>query len=153
MLADLLRQEGVTSTEAMGWGDFLASTQTAMVSIAPLSHGLLLRDAGVAIVTERELYGERPRGRRRQRRVRDPEQILSDLTDLHPGSPIVHVDHGVGATGPHDANDRGMPMEFLTWRVRRGRQAPRAVALSTWSPATQGSRPRIAQHRLGSDQW
>ncbi len=155
MLADLLRQEGVTLAEAMGWGEFLASAQRAMVSIAPLGQGLLLRDAGIAIITERELYGERPRGRRRQRRVRDPEQILSDLTDLHPGSPIVHVDHGVGRyRGLTTLTIDGMPMEFLTLEYAGGDKLHVPVASLHMVSRYTGTSPEEAPlHKLGSDQW
>ena len=155
MLADLLRQEGVTSTEAMGWGEFLASTHGAMVSIAPLDQGLLLRDAAIAIVTERELYGERPRGRRRQRRVRDPEQILSDLTDLHLGSPIVHVDHGVGRyRGLTTLTIDETPLEFLTLEYAGGDKLHVPVASLHMVSRYTGTSPEEAPlHKLGSDQW
>jgi transcription-repair coupling factor (superfamily II helicase) len=155
MLADLLRQEGVTCAEAMGWGEFLGSSQTAMVSIAPLGQGLLLRDADIAIITERELYGERSRGRRRQRRVRDPEQILSDLTDLHPGSPIVHVDHGVGRyLGLTTLTIDGMAMEFLTLEYAGGDKLHVPVASLHMVSRYTGTSPEEAPlHKLGSDQW
>jgi len=155
MLADLLRQEGVSAAEATGWGDFLGASHTAMVGIAPVSEGLLLPNANLTIITERELYGERPRGRRRQRRVRDPEQILSDLTDLHPGSPIVHVDHGVGRyRGLTTLTIDGMPMEFLTLEYAGGDLLHVPVASLHMVSRYTGTSPEEAPlHRLGSDQW
>jgi transcription-repair coupling factor (superfamily II helicase) len=155
MIHDLLRQEGVAAAEATGWQDFLGTPRPAMVGVAPLSQGLLLRDAGIAIITERELYGERPRGRRRQRRVRDPEQILSDLTDLHPGAPIVHVDHGVGRyRGLTTLTIDGMPTEFLTLEYAGGDLLHVPVAsLHMVSRYTGTSAEEAPLHRLGSDQW
>ncbi|MEO7385484.1 MAG: transcription-repair coupling factor [Gammaproteobacteria bacterium] len=155
MLADLLRQEGVGSAEATGWTDFLASSHRAMVGVAPIGQGLFLRGAGLAIVTERELYGERPRGRRRQRRVRDPEQILSDLTDLHAGSPIVHVDHGVGRyRGLTTLTIDGMLMEFLTLEYAGGDLLHVPVASLHMVARYTGTSPEEAPlHRLGGDQW
>ena len=115
MLADILRQEKLPATETGNWADFLTSPAKTMLSVAPLEQGLLLESAGIAIITERELFGERTRSRRRQRRVRDPEQILSDLTDLLVGAPIVHVDHGVGRyRGLTTITIDEMPTEFLT---------------------------------------
>jgi len=155
MLADLLRQESVPSAEAASWQDFSTSMHPAMVSIAPLSQGLLLRDAGIAIITERELFGERPRSRRRQRRVRDPEQILSDLTDLHPGAPIVHVDHGVGRyRGLTTMTIDEMPLEFLTLEYAGGDLLHVPVAsLHMVSRYTGTSAEDAPLHKLGSDQW
>ena len=155
MLADLLRQESVPSAEAASWSDFLSASSPAMVSIAPLSQGLILRDAGLAIVTERELYGERPRSRRRRRRVRDPEQILSDLTDLHPGAPIVHVDHGVGRyRGLTTITIDAMATEFLTLEYAGGDLLHVPVAsLHMVSRYTGASADAAPLHRLGTDQW
>jgi transcription-repair coupling factor (superfamily II helicase) len=155
MLADLLRQEGLSGAEASSWNEFLSSAERSMVSIAPLGQGILLREAGIAIVTERELYGERTRGRRRQRRVRDPEQILSDLTDLHPGAPIVHADHGVGRyRGLTIMTIDGMPMEFLTLEYAGGDLLHVPVAsLHMVSRYTGTSAEGAPLHRLGSDQW
>ena len=155
MLADLLRQESVPSAEAGGWEEFLASPRPAMVCIAPLRQGLLLRTAGIAIITEQELYGERSRGRRRQRRVRDPEQILRDLTDLHPGAPIVHVNHGVGRyRGLTTITIDELPTEFLTLEYAGGDLLHVPVAsLHMVSRYTGTSAEEAPLHRLGGDQW
>ncbi|MEO8223239.1 MAG: transcription-repair coupling factor [Gammaproteobacteria bacterium] len=155
LLADLLRQEGVPAAEATSWQQFLDDARPAMVSIAPLGQGLLLRDAGIAIITERELYGERPRSRRRQRRVRDPEQILSDLTDLHPGAPIVHTDHGVGRyRGLTTLTIDDMATEFLTLEYAGGDLLHVPVASLHMVSRYTGTSPEDAPlHRLGSDQW
>ncbi|MEO8443393.1 MAG: transcription-repair coupling factor [Gammaproteobacteria bacterium] len=155
MLTDLLRQEGVPAAEATSWQQFLDDARPAMVSIAPLGQGLLLRDAGIAIITERELYGERPRSRRRQRRVRDPEQILSDLTDLHPGAPIVHTDHGVGRyRGLTTLTIDDMATEFLTLEYAGGDLLHVPVASLHMVSRYTGTSPENAPlHRLGSDQW
>jgi len=155
MLADLLRQEAVASGEAASWQDFLNSDRPALVGIAPLSQGLLLRDANIALITERELYGERPRSRRRQRRVRDPEQILSDLTDLHQGDPIVHVNHGVGRyRGLTTITIDNLATEFLTLEYAGGDLLHVPVAsLHMVSRYTGTSAEEAPLHRLGGDQW
>ncbi|MBN8281058.1 MAG: transcription-repair coupling factor, partial [Gammaproteobacteria bacterium] len=155
MLADLLRQEGVAVAEAVGWSGFLAAPAPAMVGLAPLAQGFLLRTADIAVITERELYGDRPRSRRRQRKVRDPEQILADLTDLHAGSPIVHVDHGVGRyKGLTTLVIDGMPTEFLTLEYAGGDLLHVPVASLHMVSRYTGTSPEEAPlHRLGSDQW
>ncbi|MDQ1302551.1 MAG: hypothetical protein QG595_534 [Pseudomonadota bacterium] len=155
MLADILRQEKLPATETGNWADFLTSPAKILLGVAPLEQGLLLEGAGIAIITERELFGERTRSRRRQRRVRDPEQILSDLTDLLVGAPIVHVDHGVGRyRGLTTITIDEMPTEFLTVEYAGGDLLHVPVAsLHMISRYTGGSAEEAPLHRLGSDQW
>ncbi|MBM4220847.1 MAG: transcription-repair coupling factor [Gammaproteobacteria bacterium] len=155
MLADLLRQEQLPAAEASGWTDFLAGPARIMLGVAPIGQGLLLEGAGIAIITERELFGERTRSRRRQRKVRDPEQILSDLTDLLVGAPIVHVDHGVGRyRGLTTITIDGMPTEFLTVEYAGNDLLHVPVAsLHMISRYTGSSAEEAPLHRLGSDQW
>lgn len=155
MLADFLRQEQLAAAETAGWADFLASPARIMLGVAPIDQGLLLANAGLAIITERELFGERTRSRRRQRKVRDPEQILSDLTDLVVGAPIVHVDHGVGRyRGLTTITIDGMPTEFLTVEYAGSDLLHVPVAsLHMISRYTGSSAEDAPLHRLGSDQW
>lgn len=125
------------------------------MGIAPLGRGLLLPGSGIAVITEGELYGERPPGRRKRRRVRDPEQILSDLTDLHPGSPIVHVDHGVGRyLGLTTMTIDALAMEFLTVEYAGGDLLHVPVTSLHQVSRYTGTAPEDAPlHRLGSDRW
>lgn len=155
MLADILRQEKLPATETSGWTDFLTSPAKTMLSVAPLEQGLLLESSSIAIITERELFGERTRSRRRQRRVRDPEQILSDLTDLLVGAPIVHANHGVGRyRGLTTITIDEMPTEFLTVEYAGGDLLHVPVAsLHMISRYTGASAEEAPLHRLGGDQW
>jgi transcription-repair coupling factor (superfamily II helicase) len=155
LLADILRQENVTAAEASGWPAFLAGSAKAMLSVAPLERGLLLRAAGLAIITENELVGDRARSRKRRRRVRDPEQILADLTDLHVGSPIVHAEHGVGRyRGLTTMTIDGLALEFLTLEYAGGDLLHVPVAsLHVISRYTGSAADDAPLHRLGTDQW
>jgi transcription-repair coupling factor (superfamily II helicase) len=155
MLLDILRQEGHGLAVAADFPGFLASGERAALAVAPLGQGVVLDEAGLAIVTERELFGERARPRRRQRRARDPEQIISDLTDLHPGEPIVHADHGVGRyRGLTTMTIDGMPTEFVSITYAGGDLLHVPVAslhlVSRYSGASADEAPL---HRLGGDQW
>jgi transcription-repair coupling factor (superfamily II helicase) len=155
MLLDILRQEGHGLASAPDFAGFLASGERAALAVAPLGQGVVLEAAGLAIVTERELFGERARPRRRQRRARDPEQIISDLTDLHPGEPIVHADHGVGRyRGLTTMTIDGMPTEFVSITYAGGDLLHVPVAslhlVSRYSGASADEAPL---HRLGGDQW
>jgi transcription-repair coupling factor (superfamily II helicase) len=155
MLTDILRQEGSTVRSVTDFAEFVAGDAQAAIAVAPLAQGVILPQAGLAILTERELFGERARPRRRQRRARDPEQIISDLTDLHAGDPIVHVDHGVGRyRGLTTIDIDGMPTEFVTITYAGGDLLHVPVAsLHLVSRYTGASADEAPLHRLGSDQW
>jgi len=64
--------------------------ELALVS-APLSKGFRMASAEWAVVTEEEVFGPKVR------RYRPAAPELSDrIEDLHPGDPVVHMDHGIG---------------------------------------------------------
>jgi len=78
------------------WTDFLESDRELCLTTAALDRGLQLPDARVAMVTESQLGSGRIKRRERRRPTRDSEAIISNLTDLSIGAPVVHIDHGVG---------------------------------------------------------
>ena len=61
------------------------------LTVAALSAGFALPEAGLTVLSEQELAGERVRQEhtRRRRAARDPETVLRDLTELTTGAPIV----------------------------------------------------------------
>jgi len=59
-----------------------------------LSHGFVMTELGLAVATEREIFGEEPRPAAAKRRK--GAAFISDFRDLRPGDLVVHVDHGVG---------------------------------------------------------
>src|SRR5690606_40327565 len=82
-----------------------------------LDHGAVLTELPLALIPETALYGDRAQQRRRRRRAsqRDPEAIIRDLTDLSPGAPVVHEEHGVGRyVGLQTLEVEGLRQEFLT---------------------------------------
>ena len=59
-----------------------------------LSAGFIWGDESIAIITEAEIFGLKPSGRKSQRPSRFSEML--DLQDLKKGDLIVHVEHGIG---------------------------------------------------------
>lgn len=79
------------------WQAFLASNERFTITIAPLDNGLNLPDDNYVLIAESQLFGAQVLQQRRRKSKRvDPEQAVRNLTELSIGSPIVHVDHGVG---------------------------------------------------------
>ena len=159
MLIDILRQEQTTPKLVESWSDFIGTdasgtTHTA-ISVAPLDKGVWFKGADLAILTEQELFGEAPKRKRRRRRVKDPTALISDLTDLHVGAPVVHADHGVGRyVGLTNLAFDDTPTEFVTLEYAGADRLHVPVAsLHLISRYTGASPEHAPLHRLGSDQW
>ncbi|RMD80650.1 MAG: transcription-repair coupling factor, partial [Gammaproteobacteria bacterium] len=100
--------------------------------------------------------GERAvRQRRRERRARDAEAVVRDLTELHPGAPVVHEEHGVGRyLGMQTLTVGGVPTEFLTIEYAGGDKLYVPVGSLHLVSRYTGAPPEQAPlHRLGGDQW
>ena len=126
------------------------------IAEAPLENGVLLPAAGVALISEQQLFGEKLRQQSRRRRAeRDPETIIRQLNDLEPGSPVVHAEYGVGRyRGLVMLDAGGMRGEFLHLEYADGDKLYVPVqALDLISRYTGASPENAPLHRLGSDQW
>lgn len=127
------------------------------ITIAPLDQGFALNKPALTVLTERELFGERVRSERKRRRgqARDPDTIIRDLTELSVGSPIVHVDHGVGRyQGLESMELGGMQGEFLIIEYAKGDKLYVPVAQLGLVSRYSGTAPELAPlHSLGGDAW
>jgi transcription-repair coupling factor (superfamily II helicase) len=154
MLADLLRNNGIEVSTIDRWDEFLSSPAPLCITVAPLQSGLRLPEPGPCIIAEHELFGTRPAARRKKK-VKDPEAILSDLSDLNEGSPVVHIDYGVGRyRGLSHLDIDGTPGDFLTLEYAGGDRLHIPVGslqlISRYTGATAENAPL---HRLGTNQW
>ncbi|MEM9401738.1 MAG: transcription-repair coupling factor [Pseudomonadota bacterium] len=136
------------------WLDFLSSAHRIGVAIAPLEHGVLMPEAGLAVISEQQLYGERVKQRKR-RRDRDPEAIIRQLDDLAVGAPVIHAEYGVGRyLGLVTLDAGGVTAEFLHLEYADGDKLYVPVhALELISRYTGAAPENAPLHRLGSDQW
>ncbi|MCW8908490.1 MAG: transcription-repair coupling factor, partial [Sedimenticola sp.] len=116
MLKETLAGYGIRTQATDGWNAFLESAQSPMLTVAPIEEGLWLDRAGLVVIPESQLLGERVRQERRQKaKRRDADQVVRNLTELHVGAPVVHEDHGVGRyLGLQVLEVGGMNTEFLT---------------------------------------
>ncbi len=94
-LEDLLTDYGVDaqfSSDPFGQHSFQAPVTKILVGRLPM--GFLWPDEGLAVVTETEIYGDKPR----RRRLRPPEtgSLLASFADLQIDDFVVHLDHGIG---------------------------------------------------------
>lgn len=159
-LIETLAGAGMKPDNVDGWTSFLAEeAQRFAITIAGLEQGFALTKPAITVLTERELYGERVRSERDRKRrrgtARDPEAIIRDLTELTPGAPIVHVDHGVGRyQGLVSMDVGGMDGEFLIIEYAKGDKLYVPVAQLGLVSRYSGTAPELAPlHSLGGDAW
>jgi transcription-repair coupling factor (superfamily II helicase) len=110
---EFLSRAGIQPREVDSFDAFLAHDNHC-ITIAPLDEGLA--SPGIRIITESEVFGHQVQDRRqRSNRVMDPEQIIRNLTELHVGEPVVHIEHGIGRyQGLQTLEIDGTAHEFLT---------------------------------------
>lgn len=154
-LLDQLVGNRLTPDTVGNWQEFLASDRDLCLTTASLDRGLQLPGSRVAMITENQLGSGRIKRRERRRPTRDSEAIISNLTDLSIGAPVVHIDHGVGryqglttlAVG--DVNN-----EYLTIHYAGDDKLYVPVAslhlISRYAGASEDSAPL---HKLGTDTW
>ena len=94
---ELMREHGLDPASVKSFEAFAAGEALFCLTHAPLSRGFVSVAEKLAIVTETELYRADPRRtvRRRERRS-NVDAMIRDLSELRPGDPVVHVEHGIG---------------------------------------------------------
>ncbi|HEY4128704.1 MAG TPA: transcription-repair coupling factor [Gammaproteobacteria bacterium] len=154
-LNDLLGRQRIKLAQFEGWDGFLASDEPLGICIAPLERGLNLPEAGIAVLTEEQLFGERARQKTRRVTRRNPEDIIRDLTDLAAGAPVVHEQHGVGRyLGLETLDMGGFETEFLRLEYAGGDKLYVPVSSLHLISRYSGSSPESAPlHKLGSGDW
>jgi len=156
VVLELLAAHGLKPKAVAGWQEFRSGSMSLALTVAADVGSLLLPEAGLAVLTEELLFGERARQERRRRRSeRDPEAILKELTDLNLGSPVVHETYGVGRfRGLTTMQIAGETGEFLLLEYADGDKLYVPVQalnlVSRYSGAPAESAPL---HKLGSGDW
>ena len=154
-IIELLRPLGLSPRSHDSWQRFLGDSKQLGVSIGPLHHSFALRTPPIAVLTESELLGTRPPTQRRRKPARDPETILRDLTDLKPGAPVVHQQHGVGRyQGLEKLTVGGLEQEFLLITYARDDKLYVPVSQLGAIHRYTGAEPEAAPlHGLGTERW
>jgi transcription-repair coupling factor (superfamily II helicase) len=154
VLLELLARLKLKPKEFDSWPAFTASKQRLGICIAPLNDGLLLDD--IALVAESPLFGQRVMQRRRREKSRDGgDNVIKNLTELREGSPVVHIDHGVGRyLGLVTMEFDGQAAEFLALMYAEEAKLYVPVASLHLIARYTGSDDALAPlHRLGSEVW
>jgi len=155
MLRETLSAFEVNAKPFESFAEFRKSSQGTGLCVLPLEDGFCI-PGELALITESQLFGGRSRPRaERGYAERDPESIIRDLTDLAPGAPVVHQDHGVGRyLGLQTLTIDDRDAEFLMLEYAEGDKLYVPVSSLHLVSRYTGSSPESAPlHRLGSQQW
>ena len=93
--------------------------------------------------------------RRRRAKERDGEAVVRNLTELLPGAPVVHEEHGVGRfLGLQVLEVGGIKTELVALEYARGDKLYVPVSSLHLISRYTGASPDAAPlHKLGGDQW
>ncbi|MEE3289397.1 MAG: transcription-repair coupling factor [Pseudomonadota bacterium] len=155
-LIELLKQIDINPTPVEHWSDFVSGDCEVGITVAPLDHGMWLKNENLALITETQLFGNRIAQRRRRSKTQsNTEFIVKSLTELRINDSVVHIDHGVGRyRGLQTITTDGQATEFLALEYANESKLYVPVAslhlISRYSGAEQEAAPL---NHLGTDQW
>ncbi len=125
-----------------------------VISPRPMNEGFKLPGAGIAVMTDREIFGWR-RVRRPVRRRAPEATPIGSLTDLHTDDYVVHINHGVGIyrglvqRGPAEAEREYLLVEY----AEGDRLYVPTEQFDRIQKYLGGEEERPQIHRLGGSEW
>ncbi len=156
-LLGFLRPLGILPREHGGWQDFLDQGKRFGITLGPLQEGFRLDADQLTVISEAQIFGlHAPVAEtRRRNRIRDPETVLRDLSEISQGSPVVHMQHGVGRyVGLQKLDAGGIDTEYLVLEYAGGDKLYVPVTSLNLIHRYAGTEAEHAPlHGLGSERW
>jgi len=157
-LKELLGRIQLRPKDQENWAGFISGNEPFGLIIGPLDDGVTVSDGQqtLSIITENQLFGQRIRQtRRRSKQKTDSELVIRDLSELKPGAPVVHLDHGVGRyQGLQTLEAGGQVNEFLVLEYAGNAKLYVPVSalhlIARYGGAEEGAAPL---NKLGTDKW
>lgn len=128
----------------------------AYLMVGAAEKGFIAAPQQLIFICENDLLGERVVRRRQDtRRAINPDVLIRNLAELHPGQPVVHLDHGVGRyVGMTTLETGGVTAEYLV--LNYANEAKLYIPISSLhliSRYAGGADENAPLHKLGSDAW
>jgi len=156
VLLDMLKLSHLHFKLQSSWSDFLNDDTPYQLIIGPLLQGAELLEHSLSIIVEAQLFGEQtiPQRRTTQKPI-DPDLIVRDLAELRIGSPIVHLQFGVGRyQGLQTLSTHGSTNEFLVLSYAgEDKIYVPVTSLNLINRYSGADSEHAPLHRLGSEQW
>ncbi|CAI8390593.1 MAG: Transcription-repair-coupling factor [Halieaceae bacterium] len=156
-MLESLAKENLSAVVVDTWSDFLVNNAPLGIAVADISRPLFSQKERPALISEDQLFGERVAQKRRRRNTQetDAQAIVKDLTELRPGLPVVHLEHGVGRyKGLETLVVEDHEAEFLLLEYANNDKLYVPVgSLHLISRYAGGDEDSAPLHRLGTEQW
>ncbi|MDQ8039827.1 MAG: CarD family transcriptional regulator, partial [Rickettsiella sp.] len=155
VLLDLLKNLAIQPQRCATWNAFLQASNPINIAIAPLEEGFYFSHPPFVLITESQLFGLHVIQRQRKTKSGDNQAIFRNLTELNLGSPVVHIDHGIGRyRGLEHIKVGDYESEFLILEYANEAKLYVPIAsLDLISRYSGGESEHAPLHQLGSDQW
>ena len=156
IISGYLHEYGLSPVPCENYAAFQESHEKFMLGVATLQNGFILSEKNITLVTESELYAAQPRSRvARAAKKSNVEGMLRDLSELKPGDPVVHEQHGIARYQGLVNLDLGEgENEFLLLEYAGGDKLYVPVAqLHVISRYSGGAPDAAPLHKLGSGAW
>lgn len=154
-LLELFNRVNIKPPLVDSWKAFQDSDLDLAITEFPLERGLSA-PGQIHLITETQLFGNQVFQRRRRSKEQEQnDQVIKNLSELNTGSPVVHLDHGVGRyLGLQTISLEGETNEFLTLEYAEGAKLYVPVSsLHLISRYTGAGDEHAPLHRLGTEQW
>lgn len=156
VLLELLNQGQISPKIQDNWNTFLADDAKINITIGNLSAGAELPDNNTSLIVESQIFSQAklPQSRKSQKNI-DPDLIIRDLAEIRIGTPVVHINFGVGRyQGLQLIESNGITNEFLMLVYEGGDKIYVPITSLHYINRYTGADPDKAPlHRLGSDLW
>jgi transcription-repair coupling factor (superfamily II helicase) len=155
-MLDILKKHNLQPKVFTNWSDFINQPSSLGVIVSELDKGLKLPSAGIEVISESQLYGDRVyQRRRRSNKNKDPDAIIRSLAELNLGDAIVHEDHGVGRYLGLESHRVGeVENELLVIEYSGGDKLFIPVlSLEKISRYVGGTPESAPLHKLGTEAW
>ncbi|WP_394176136.1 transcription-repair coupling factor [Thalassotalea litorea] len=158
-LIELLAREKIKPKTRDSLHKAFADPTQISITVNGLANGFMIEDPSQpwVIISEDDLFTDRVRQSRRRNKSQETnsEAIFKNLTELSPGQPVVHIEHGIGRyQGLQTIENAGLSTEFLVLSYANDAKLYVPVAslhlISRYSGSDSESTPL---HRLGNDAW
>ena len=157
-LYDILKPLTIKPVTVESWDAFISSSTNCGIIESPIDNGCIIYNDNttIAIISETELFGQQVQQRRRRTTTQNvTENIVKSLTELKIGSPVVHIDHGVGRyIGLQIIDVDNQANEFLTLEYAdKAKLYVPVTHLHLINRYTGSEEAFVPLHKLGSDHW
>lgn len=116
-LLELLNRYAISPQTVASWQTFLAEENLRFaITVGPLTEGIECPRSQIMIITESQLFDSYvPQERHRKTKTQNLDNLVRNLAELQIGTPVVHIDHGIGRyRGLYTIQDGEMTTEYLT---------------------------------------